>query len=375
MATSTDQCVWSARTEGSTTTFSLVNEWKASNSNTEFKNADRIVPEETNAFHFDSNGLEGWDTSLLVFLRQLQLIALEKKILFDESGLPAAARNMLMLLPVKVYPDPVATSRGTFIEQVGILILGSWAAGAEITSLVGDQIIRTPAALRGRSLMRRADLLSCFYNAGLGALPMVALVNVLVGGFLGFVGAVQLRRFGADIYIANLVGIAEIREMAAVMTAIVISGRTGGAYAAELAAMKGTDELDALSVVGIPVQEYLVLPRVAALALMMPILYLYGSALGILGGLVVAVSTLNISGREFMAQTCSAVSGAEVAFGVTKSLTFGVFIAITSCWIGLKAGRSTTSVGNAATSAVVIGIVGIIALDAVFAVCANAVNL
>jgi phospholipid/cholesterol/gamma-HCH transport system permease protein len=223
--------------------------------------------------------------------------------------------------------------------------------------------------------MRRIDLLACLYDAGIAALPMVALVNVLVGGILAFVGAIELRRFGADIYIANLVGIAQVREMAAVMTAIVMAGRTGGAYAAEIASMQGSNELDALSVLGIPLQGYLILPRVLALTLMTPLLYLYGSFVGILGGFAIAVSMLNISPALFIAQTRDAVTLSQVAFGLTKSLAFGALIAIAGCRIGLKAGRSATDVGHAATSAVVVGIVGVIMVDAVFAVCANALDI
>jgi phospholipid/cholesterol/gamma-HCH transport system permease protein len=223
--------------------------------------------------------------------------------------------------------------------------------------------------------MRRIDLVACLEDAGLAALPMVALVNVLVGAILAFVGAIELRRFGADIYIANLVGIAQVREMAAVMTAIVMAGRTGGAYAAEIASMQGSNELDALVVLGVPVQEYLVLPRVLALTIMTPLLYLYGSFVGILGGFAVAVSMLHISPALFVAQIRDAVTLSQVVFGLSKSVAFGALIAIAGCRIGLKAGRSATDVGHAATQAVVVGIVGVITVDAVFAVCANALNI
>jgi phospholipid/cholesterol/gamma-HCH transport system permease protein len=244
-----------------------------------------------------------------------------------------------------------------------------------VTGLVGGQLLQTGAALTGRARMRRVDFVGCMYDAGIAALPMVALVNVLVGAILAFVGAIELRRFGADIYIANLVGLAQVREMAAVMTAIVMSGRTGGAYAAEIASMQGSDELDALRVLGIPLHDYLVLPRVLALTLMTPILYLYGSAIGILGGFAVAVSMLNISPELFVAQTRSAVTMHQIAFGLTKSIAFGALIALAGCRIGLKAGRSATDVGHAATRAVVVSIIGIIMLDAVFAVCANALDM
>ena len=222
--------------------------------------------------------------------------------------------------------------------------------------------------------MRGTDLLTCTYDAGIAALPIVTIVNVLVGGILAFVGAVQLRKFGADIYIAALVGIAMTREMAALMTAIVMSGRTGGAYAAQIAAMVGSEEVDALRAIGIPVYDYLILPKVLALSLMMPLLYLYGCAVGIFGGFLVAITMLNLSPETFIEQTRQTISGEEILFGLVKSITFGLLIAIAGCLCGLKAGRAAADVGQATTTAVVTGIVGVIALDAMFAVCAHALN-
>jgi phospholipid/cholesterol/gamma-HCH transport system permease protein len=324
---------------------------------------------------FDSGGLGRWDSSLLVYLSAVRYAAARRSIRVDDSGIPAAARRLLALLPPQ-SPMPAAPPRlPPFVERFGLHAIAQWSELVEVTELVGGQLLQTGAALLGRARMRRVDFVSCMYDAGIAALPMVALVNVLVGAILAFVGAIELRRFGADIYIANLVGLAQVREMAAVMTAIVMSGRTGGAYAAEIASMQGSNELDALRVLGIPVQAYLVLPRVLALTLMTPILYLYGSAIGILGGFAVAVSMLNMSPELFIAQTRSAVTMHQITFGLAKSIAFGALIALAGCRIGLKAGRSATDVGHAATSAVVVSIIGIITLDAVFAVCANALNI
>jgi len=193
----------------------------------------------------------------------------------------------------------------------------------------------------------------------------------MVGGILAFVGVVQLRRFGASIYVADLVGVGVVREMAPLMLGIVMSGRTGSAYAAELASMQGSEQTDALRALGIPIRDYLVLPRVTALCTMMPLLYLYASAIGIGGGFAVAVTMLKISPEAFISQLRSAVSGAEFLFGLAKSTVFGAWIGITGCRLGLAAGRSTTEVGHAATQAAVLGIAGVIVLDAVFAACAN----
>jgi phospholipid/cholesterol/gamma-HCH transport system permease protein len=327
------------------------------------------------AIEFDSSRLGQWDSSLLVYLSAVRRAAAPRSIRVDDSGIPIAARRLLALLPQQAAGPAAPSGPPVFIERLGLRAIAQGCELVAVTALVGGQLLQTGAALLGRARMRRIDFVGCMYDAGIAALPMVALVNVLVGAILAFVGAIELRRFGADIYIANLVGLAQVREMAAVMTAIVMSGRTGGAYAAEIASMQGSNELDALRVLGIPVQDYLVLPRVLALTLMTPILYLYGAAIGILGGFLVAVSMLNISPELFMAQTRSAVTMHQVLFGLTKSLAFGALISIAGCRIGLKAGRSASDVGHAATSAVVVSIIGIIVLDAIFAVCGNALNI
>jgi len=163
--------------------------------------------------------------------------------------------------------------------------------------------------------------------------------------------------------------------MAPIMTAIVMAGRTGGAYAAEIAMMQGNEEIDALQVSGISPFHYLVLPRVAALVTMMPVLFIYASLVGIAGGFVVASAMLSQSATAFFVHLQSAIPPTEFAIGFAKSICFGAFIALASCQIGLRAGRSATDVGDAATRAVVTGIVGIIALDAVFAACANVLGI
>jgi phospholipid/cholesterol/gamma-HCH transport system permease protein len=256
-----------------------------------------------------------------------------------------------------------------------MMAFGLWSDLIGITTLIGETILRTGAAVRGRARTRIVDLLAYLEDAGIAALPMVALVNLLVGGIVAFVGGIQLRRLGAEIYVADLIGVTEVREMAPLMTAIVMSGRTGSAYAAEIAAMQGSEEIDALQAIGIPVFDYLILPRVSALATMMPLLCMYAGALGLFGGFAVAVTMMNISAASFVEQLRSAVAGNDILLGLAKSIAFGSWIAIAGCRIGLKAGRSATDVGHAATAAAVSGIVGVIALDALFDLCANAFGL
>jgi phospholipid/cholesterol/gamma-HCH transport system permease protein len=360
---------------GGDTLVTLIGDWTTQDDSAAVSTAALFDRKELSAIEFDSSRLGRWDSSLLVYLSAVGSAAAKRSIRVDDAGIPIAARRLLALLQDQPAAPAAQPRRPMFVERLGLLVMAQWCEVVAVTALVGGQLLQTGAALLGRARMRRVDFLGCLYDAGIAALPMVALVNVLVGAILAFVGAIELRRFGADIYIANLVGLAQVREMAAVMTAIVMSGRTGGAYAAEIASMQGSNELDALRVLGIPLQDYLVLPRVMALTLMTPILYLYGSAIGIVGGYVVAVSMLNISSELFIEQTRSAVTMHEIAFGLTKSMTFGALIALAGCRIGLKAGRSASDVGHAATSAVVVSIIGIIMLDAVFAVCANALDI
>jgi phospholipid/cholesterol/gamma-HCH transport system permease protein len=323
---------------------------------------------------FDSRQLGRWDSTLLVFLASLRRTAVDRDIRFDDSGLPPAAVRLVVLSAEAV---PIATrSRPAdpLLSRVGQAAIGTGGEAVEVMTLVGDTLLSGGRALQGGVRMRRIDLLTCIYEAGAAALPIVTIVNVLIGGIVAFVGAVQLRRFGADIFVADLIGVAMIREMVALMTAIIMSGRTGGAYAAHIATMLGNEEIDALRVIGIPVNDYLILPRLLALTGMMPLLYLYGCAVGIFGGFVVAVSMLNLSPQGFVDEIFRAVAGRQLVFGLVKSVAFGALIAIVGCRAGLRAGRSAADVGQAATKAVVAGIVGVIALDAIFAVCANALN-
>ncbi len=257
------------------------------------------------------------------------------------------------------------------LRSLGDRTVGLLGAIGSIAFLAAGTVRAASRLPAGRARMRRIDLLSNIRDAGPSALVIVGVVNILTGAILAFVGAVQLRKFAADIYVANLVGLALVREMAAVMTAIVIAGRTGGAYAARIATMQGNQEIDALTVIGIPVTDYLFLPAILGLVVTVPFLYLYGCLIGMFGGFVVAVSMSRVTPAGYLHQTLAAVPLGQFGFGFVKSVAFALLIGVTSCHIGLSAGRSAADVGHAATRAVVIGIVGVIALDAVFAVFAE----
>ncbi len=324
----------------------------------------------------DTSGITDWDTGLVAFLWDVRRGCDAAGVRFDMATLPHPMQQLLDLLPEQTAPVvPARKTRTPFLEKIGIRAEAVLAEIGIVAGLAGRTTLAGYRSLFRKGGLRSSDLLSDLFNAGPSALLIVGVVNFLVGAILAFVGAVQLQKFAAGIYVASLVGIATVREMAAVMTAIIMAGRTGGAYAARISTMQGNEEIDALKVFGISVSSYLILPAVLSLVVTMPFLYLYGCLIGMLGGYVVAISMLDITSLGYFHQTVIAFGISQFFFGFIKSIVFGAFIGLTSCRIGLKAGRSAADVGIAATHAVVIGIVGVIALDAIFAVIANSVGI
>jgi phospholipid/cholesterol/gamma-HCH transport system permease protein len=223
--------------------------------------------------------------------------------------------------------------------------------------------------------MRAQDLLLFVQECGAEALPIVTLISVLVGMILAFVGAVQLQKFGAQIYVADLVAIAMVREMGCIMTAIIMAGRTGSGFAAQLGTMKVTQEIDAFATLGIPPMDFLVLPRMLALVIMMPLLTIYSDVLGILGGGLVSVGMLDLTPFQYVNESRRILDAIDCATGIGKSFVFGALIAFAGCLRGMQCGNSSSAVGEAATSAVVTSIVLIVVADGIFAVVFNVLHI
>jgi phospholipid/cholesterol/gamma-HCH transport system permease protein len=325
---------------------------------------------------FECRAVARWDSALVAFVRALQAGG-GPGLTLDLSGLPVPAQRLLSLAAADHGlgdpDDPPA--HHSLAWRVGAMVLRAWGEVVAGTELLGLTVLSIGPALSGRLRARAADVVALMRESGSGAVGIIAIVNGLVGAILAFVGAVQLQRFGASIYVANLVGITVIREMAPIMTAIVMAGRTGGAYAAQIATMEGNEEIDALRALGISPYDYLVVPRVVALVAMMPVMYFYACLVGLAGGLLVSSIMLDMAPRVFLGQLRGGIGPAEFYIGVTKSVVFGAYIALAGCRLGLSAGRSAADVGRAATSAVVACIIGIIALDAVFAACTNVLGI
>ena len=245
----------------------------------------------------------------------------------------------------------------------------------QLLAFLGEVTLAFSRMLIGRARFRRSDLALFIQQTGVDALPIVSLISILVGLILAFIGALQLAMFGAQVYVANLVGIAMVREMGAMMAAIIMAGRTGAAFSAQLGTMQVNEEIDAFKTLGIDPVEFLVLPRLLALTLMMPLLCIYADLLGIAGGMLVGIGLFDITPTQYIEQTSSAVTLTDVGVGIVKSIVFGVLIALAGCMKGIQCGRSASAVGEATTAAVVAAIVAIVVSDAVMTLIANALGV
>lgn len=319
---------------------------------------------------FDTSQLSAWDSGLLTFLTRVGGVCSELGIPSERDGLPTGVRRLLAL--AEAVPEREGarqkTSKPSWLARVGTAFLDFRQPVMEMLAFIGELVAVLGKFVRRRARFRTTDLMLLIQQAGADALGIITLISFLVGLILAFVGAVQLLQFGASIYVADLVGIAMVREMGAMMTGIVMAGRTGAAFAAQLGSMKVNQETDALATMGISPLEFLVLPRVLALCLMMPLLCLYSDLMGILGGMTVGVTMLKIPLLVYYHQTAQAVALGDLIGGVFKASVYGVLIAISGCLRGIQCGNSSSAVGEAATSAVVTGIVFIISACGIFSV-------
>jgi phospholipid/cholesterol/gamma-HCH transport system permease protein len=319
---------------------------------------------------FAASDLADWDSALLTFLLKLKKLCDQSQIEFDRAGLPHGVQRLLAL--ATAVPEHQEARRETtpasLLVRLGQSALDMAEATRALLTFLGQVALAFGQFIRGRAGLRAVDLWLIMQACGAQALPIVSLISFLVGLIMAFVGATQLRQFGAQIYVANLVGLVMAREMGAMMTGIIMAGRTGAAYAAQLGTMVVNQETDALITTGLNPVEFLVVPRMLALMLMVPLLCIYADLVGILGGAVVGVSMLHLGAAQYYQQTLSALHLMDFVVGLIKGTVFGIVIALAGCLRGMQCGRSASAVGAAATSAVVTGIVWIIVFDAVLTV-------
>ena len=322
-----------------------------------------------------ADGLGAWDSSLALFIREARAWCEANGSAFQLVDLPPGADRLAHLLAKKPAKPPVQP-RGLpdLFAFVGKTTFVLWTEIKDIAWLVGECAFSVGRFFRGRAQFRWSDCLVEMQECGAMVLPIVGLISFLVGIIMAYQGALQLRQFGADVYVADLVGLSVVREMGPMMAAIVLAGRTGAAFAATLATMKANEEIDALETLGVAPVDFLVMPRLAALFVMMPLLAVYSNFLGIFGGMVISWSILDIPTSLYWAETKSIIDLSDLSTGLIKAATFGLIIGLAGCLRGLKSDRSAAGVGQAATSAVVTGILLIIVSDAIYAIIFNALG-
>ncbi len=315
----------------------------------------------------DAAGLGQWDSLLMTFLLDLSRVCERKGLALDVAALPEGVQGLLRLATAVAERkgDRRLATRTFWIAELGEGARNLWQDALFITRFIGEITLTGWSLLRRRPRFRQIDLWLQIQECGPSALPIVALISLLVGLILAFVGAVQLALFGAQIYIADLVGLGMTREMGALMTAIIMAGRSGASFAAQIGSMNVNLEISALRVMGFSPIEFLVLPRMLALILVMPILCLFSDLMGMVGGGLVSISFFDIPLTQYLHRTIESVHLPDFLIGVTKGALFGVLIALAGCLRGVQCGRSASAVGTATTSAVVTSIVFIVVADSI----------
>ena len=326
---------------------------------------------------FGASGLTDWDSRLLTHCRAVLALARDKGVEADLSGLPGGVADLLALAAKVPERQGAArsTSREPFLSRMGTAGLTAVQAARNLLEFVGDVTLAVLALARGQAVFQRSSLMGLIFQAGVQALPIVSLISLLVGLILAFVGAIQLSQFGAQIYVSTIVGIAMIRVMGAIMTGIIMAGRTGAAYAAELGTMQVNEEIDALRTFGFSPTQFLVLPRMIALVVMMPLLCVYADLMGVLGGFIVGVFMLNINPIQYLTHTWQSVPLVNFWIGLIHSMVFGVLVAMAGCYRGMCCGRSALAVGQATTAAVVTSILAIVIATAIITVACNIIGV
>lgn len=348
-------------------------DWLTSKVRTNIATLGRGLDKSITYLQFDCSKLGEFDSTLICLLLRLHDRCLELDIKFDPSNLPDGPRRLLELaiaVPKKADDRAGAKGSGLFYNMGNrtITLVGQFREQLEF---FGEMIIASARFIAGKARFRKSDLLLHIQRAGPEALPIVGLISFLVGLILAFVSAIQLAKYATEIFVADLVGLAMVREMGAMMVAIVMAGRTGAAFAAELGSMKINEEIAAFRTFGISPLEFLVLPRMIALILMFPLLTIFANFIGMLGGFAIGWGMFDINYDAYMGRTVASLDLIQCATGVGKSLVFGVIVATVGCMKGITCGNSSSAVGLSTTSSVVTSITLIIVADAIFAILFN----
>ena len=310
----------------------------------------------------DAASLGSWDAALASSLwMQLQPFA-QREVPVDLQGLPEGLREIVSLALSGTPPVAAAPSASPpgGVTRLGARTAAWWVEKRKALTFFGEVLLSMGRLMRGKSDMRGSDLLWQIEQTGPRSLPIIALVSFLVGLIVAYMGAAQLQRFGAQTYIADLVTVGVVREVAALLVGIVLAGRVGAAFAAQIGSMRANEEVDALATMGVNSVDFLVLPRVLALLIVGPMLTAFGALVGMAVGWLVAVGIYGVTPLEYVYSSVQALTLPHVLVGLIKGTVYSMLVALAGCLQGLSAGRSAQAVGDATTASVVQAIVWIV---------------
>lgn len=332
------------------------------------KRLDELQPKE---LIVDLTNIEYLDSSGALLLLEMERRARDQAVSFSFDNMPDEVRRIMELInPRALITPPVKTAKKHryILEEIGEASEKLYKDLLRIMTFVGEILDALFRALRNPRLVRWEDVLFYVKRAGVDGLPILSLLSLLMGLIIAFMSSLQLKQFGANIYVASLVGIAIIRELGPMMTAIIVAGRSGSAFAAEIGTMKVNEEVDALVIMGFEPTQFLAVPKVLAAMVVVPILTLYADFFGILGGLLVGITGLDLTVQTYIQQTAKSITLFDFVSSLVKSVVFAALIAGISCQRGLQVRGGAEAVGAATTSAVVSSIFLIIVADSAFAI-------
>ncbi|WP_437963716.1 MlaE family lipid ABC transporter permease subunit [Sorangium sp. So ce260] len=348
------------------------------------RDADALWPELSAAVEgihdgtvtFDLTRVSVMDGGILSLLLHLRAVLAERGARLDLSG---ANERIAALIELYGGNDrvvrPAPQRAEGLVAQVGRATVSVLGEARLVVEFLGQMVVAAVNVVRRPRTGNWHDTLPFVEKTGVDALPIVLLINTLVGFVMAFQAAKQLAAYGANIYVADLVGLSVTRELAPLMTAIIVCGRSGAAIAAELGTMKVSEEIDALRIMGFGTVNYLVLPRALALLLVVPVLTLLADIVGIAGGMLVASISLGVSRQAYLNETLIAVHPSDVATGLIKSAAFAMTIALIACQQGFATSGGAEGVGRRATSTVVASLFCIVLIDTLFTVFFRALDV
>ncbi len=317
----------------------------------------------------DGAALDALDTAGAWLLLRTRTLLESRGRKVEIQGLKPGFASLMNMVSASAANSAVTRpQRFSWLARLGRNFAGHFEQATGMLSFIGEAFTAGLRLLRQPSRLRLRPVLHNIQSAGVEALPIVGLLSFLMGLVLSYQGASQLARYGASIFVADLVGLSMLREMGPLLTAIIIAGRSGSAFTAQIGTMKVTEEIEAMRTIGISPMELLVLPKILALLIALPLLTVYADIMGVLGGMVMAKSQLGINFHDFLDRFDKAISLASLMVGIGKAAVFSLIVALVGCFQGFRVSGSADSVGAQTTVSVVQAIFLVIVLDAVFSV-------